>query len=348
MLHWKSTRLAILFIIIALLTAGCIFGPEQTEQIDPPPLATGSKMDMQNTAPVATTEAENSLNATLYFYDENYNVTPMTLGLPKVEGVAQEALNFMVKGGPGEALLPSGFSAILPEGTTVRGINILPEDKTAIVDFSKEFLNYKASEELDLLQAVTWTLTEFPTIKQVKFRVAGRDLDVMPVANTPVDRPLSRKAGINLEARDNVNIGQTMAVTLYFQGTNATGDYTYYVPVTRLVPRSDDIAKATIEELILGPKQGSSLVTSILPTTELIQVAITGDTITANFNQDLLGFGSDQASEEAIQSIVLSVTENLGMNKVQIMVDGDSKVVTGEKTLEKPVNRPEKINKFKF
>jgi germination protein M len=349
MLQWKTTRLAILFFIITLLTAGCgLFGPEQTQQIDPPPSAIGLQTDIQNTMPAATTEAENSLSATLYFYDEAHNVTPITLNLPEVEGIAQTALSFMVKGGTGEALLPSGFSAVLPEGTTVLGMDIKP-DKLAIVDFSKEFLNYEAKDEMKLLQAVTWTLTEFPTIKQVKLRVAGKDLNVMPVAKTPIDRPLSRKAGINLEIRDNVNLGQTMPVTVYFQGTNTAGDYTYYVPVTRLVPRNDDVAKATIEELILGPKQGSSLFSSVLPSTELIQIAISGDKVIANFSKDLLSFGeSSQASVEAVQSIVLSVTENTGMNKVQIMVDGDSKIVTGEKSLEKPVNRPERINKFKF
>jgi germination protein M len=345
--HKKTTKLAMLFLIISLLLSGCIFGPAQTK-IDPPPSELGTDTNGENTLPVTAMDLENAMNVTMYFYDENKHVTPMTLPIPKVEAVATAALSYMVKGGPGEALLPAGFSAILPAGTTVE-MNIIPQEKLAIVDFSKEFLNYTAEVERDLLEAVTWTITGFPTVDKVQFRVAGQDMDVMPVAKTPIDRPLSRAMGINMEAKDNVEISRTMPVTLYFQGTTTAGDFSYYVPVTRLVPKGEDVARATIQELIFGPKTGSSLVSNILPSTELLEVAITGDTVTADFSKDLLSFGEQTvASAEAIQTIVLSLTENTGMEKVQIMVDGSSNVTAGKQTLDKPVNRPIQINERKF
>lgn len=349
MLHKKSTKLAMLFMIISLLLSGCIFGPAQTKQIDPPPSELGTNTNTDNITPVTAMDPENSMNVVMYFYDENKHVTPMTLPIPKAEAVATAALSYMVKGGPGEALLPAGFTSILPEGTTVLGMNIKPDEKLAIVDFSKEFLNYTAEVERDMLEAVTWTLTGFPTVDQVQFRVAGQDLEVMPVAKTPMDRPLSRAMGINLEAKNSVDLSRTMAVTLYFQGTNAAGDYNYYVPVTRLIPKNEDIAKATIQELIFGPKNGSKLYSNLLPTTEILQVAITGDMIMADFNKELLSFGEGSvASADAVETIVLSLTENTGVEKVQIMVEGKTNLMAGERTLDQPVNRPIQINKREF
>jgi germination protein M len=344
MLQRKSIKLAIVFTIIALMTAGCIFGPEQAK-IDPPQ-ATG----LGTEAPVEATEtlANESIRTTLYFYDEKGNVTPLSMNLPKTPGIAKEALSYMVKGGQGEAVLPSGFSAVLPEGTVINEINITSE-KTAIVDFSKEFANYDESQELSMLQAITWTLTEFPTVERVELRMEGRALKTMPVAKTPLDRPLSRSMGINLEMADHVNVGDTMAITLYFQGSNSAGDYSYFVPVTRLVPRSQDVALTTLEQLVRGPKQGSSLVSAVLPSTQIEQVGITGDTITANFNRDLLLFNEEgRASGDAVKSIVLSLTENTGAQKVQIMVEGESQIVTEEQSLETPVLRPQEINATSF
>lgn len=350
MRYGKKITLGFLFIIISLLMSGCIFGPGQSAEIDPPPSIAGAGSNMNDSTAVMA-ESENPgdlMNVTVYAYDEYGNVTPVTIEVPKEAGVAKATLSYMIKGGSGEAFLPNGFSGILPEGTVVKEMDI-KQDKLAVVDFSKDFLTYDAEVELDIVQAITWALTEFDSIDKVKLRVEGQNLDVMPVANTPVDRPLTRAMGINLETADNVNVSDTMPVTLYFQGANSIGDYSYYVPVTRLVSRSQDVAKATLEQLILGPKQDTKLFSSLLPDTQVIEVAITGDTAVANFSKELLSFdGKSRVSEEAIQSIVLSLTENTMTKNVQVLVEGDSKVMAGEQSLEKPVNRPVKINKTKF
>lgn len=350
MRYGKRITMAILFIIISFMLSGCVFGPGSSVDMDNPPSTAGIGSDMNNSSAVMSeTETPGDLmNVTVYSYDEFGNVTPVTIEVPQEAGVAKATLSYMVKGGSGEAFLPNGFSGILPEGTVVREMDI-KQDKLAVVDFSKEFLNYDAAAELDIVQAITWALTEFDSIDKVQLRVEGQDLDVMPVANTPVDRPLTRAMGINVETADNVNVSDTMPVTLYFEGANSIGDYSYYVPVTRLIPRTQDVAKATLEQLISGPKRGTKLFSSILPDTQLIEVAITGDTVMANFSKELLSFdGTSKVSEEVIQSIVLSLTENTMTKNVQVLVEGDSRVMAGEQSLEKPVNRPVKINKTEF
>lgn len=345
MLYRKWIKLAAILTLITLLSAGCgLFGPKESQPIDPPQAQDGAGAD----GTVATT-AGNGVDVTLYLFDEKHNVTPTTLSLPDTESIGKEALEFLVKGGVSEGLLPTGFSGVLPEGTKILGLNVKKDEKLAIVDFSKEFKNYEAKDEERMLQAITWTLTEFPTVDKVKLRVEHKDLEIMPVAKTPVDQGLTRAAGINLEASETTNIGNTMPVTVYFQGTNTAGDYSYYVPVTRLVPRSDDVAQTVLNQLIQGPKEGSNLASTLLPSTKLLKVSMTGDKITANFDKTLLGLGGGkQVSSQTVDSIVLSLTENIPSAKVQIMVDGDAKVMMDKTSLEKPVSRPTEINRYKF
>ena len=69
----------------------------------------------------------------------------------------------------------------------------------ATVDFSKEFKDYQAEDEMKILQSITWTLTQFDSIEKVKLQMNGHPLEEMPVNGTPISGELSRNDGINLD-----------------------------------------------------------------------------------------------------------------------------------------------------
>ncbi|GAB7388706.1 spore germination protein GerM [Bacillaceae bacterium] len=339
---------------LMLLLSGCgLFGPEEIattpQTIDPPPLTevdkTGER-DLTQGEEAETTDGDKeetgaaTYKTTIYVQDANGYVVPFTVNVRKTEGQAKEVLRYLVKGGPVESLLPDGFSAVLPEGTKILGMVV--KDGAATVDFSPEFKNYDAKDEQRIVDAITWTLTEFASIDSVKIWINGYPQDVMPVNGTPISS-LSRENGINLELASNVKIGQTSPVTLYFQG-QTEGGFTYFVPVTRLVDEKLDTAQAAIEQLIKGPRQGTNLFSALLPSTKLIHIKQEGDTVVANFDETILKFDSGKASPDAMQSIVLSLTESTGAKKVQILVNGKGNVVADGIDYSKPVTRPVDIN----
>jgi germination protein M len=333
---------------VVLLASGCsTLGLGQKTQIDPPPAG----YDSTATATVQTKEVtakpadiKDAQQTTVYLEDANGYVAPVTLALPKSQAAAAQALQYMVEGGPVQDMLPSGFAAPLPKGTKMT-VNV--KDNTATVDFSKEFLSYNAQDERKMLEAITWTLTGFPSISQVKLTVQGNPLKEMPENATPLDEPLTRAMGINIEKGDGVDYGQSTPVTLYF--VNQTDpNYKYYVPVTRLVKRTDNVAEAVIEQLIQGPSVTASsrgLISVLPPSLELKNdVKIQGDVATVNFSDQLLG-EEKKAPAEALQEVVLSLTENTGATSVQIEVNGDTKVTsTDSKSYSKPVTRPDHLN----
>jgi germination protein M len=340
MLHRPWIRAAAITGVIALLTTGCsLLGAKETKQIDPPQQESGAQT---TSGAVTINMAESTAQMTLYAKDAKGFVAPISLALPKTPSPARTALEYMVQGGPVSSLLPSGFTALLPQGTIIKGVNIV-DKKLAVVDFSKAFLNYNPQDERKILEAVTWTLTGFSTVNKVQLWVEGKALKEMPIGKTPLDQPTGRNMGINIEKSEDVEFGQSTPVTLYFLNQNDQS-YKYYVPVTRMVKRTDDVVMTVVQQLIKGPDAKKGLSSVMNTATEVRGVKKTDTLITVDFSGKLLG-PDQKASLESLQSVVLSLTENTGIGKVQIMIDGKVKDVSADQlNYSQPVSRPLHIN----
>lgn len=344
MKQYKWTRWAAVTGIVVLLTSGCSEATkEQSQPIDPP--QTGREAGAMGAQAVSAAIA-NPMQVTVYAKDEKGFVAPIALQVEKTEGTAKRALEYMVEGGPSQGQLPAGFTSLLPKGTEIKGISI--KDKLAIVDFSNSFTDYNLQDERKILEAVTWTVTSFPTVDKVQIRVEGKALKEMPVGGTPMDEALTRAMGINLEKPEHVEYGQATPVTLYFLNKNQE-EYSYYVPVTRLINRTDEVAEAVVQQLIAGPDEKKGLAAVMSPGAELLKVSKAEDIITVNFSDTMLG-PDHKAPAEALKAVVLSLTENAGAaTKVQILVNGEAKVsATDNQSYAKPVSRPQAVNQVKL
>jgi germination protein M len=119
----------------------------------------------------------------------------------------------------------------------------------------------------------------------------------------------------------------------------------YYVPVTRMVNSSDQIGETVMKELIKGPQYDSGLSAALDNTLAVNKVQVKGKVVSADLGEQLLQYGKNSASKDAIQTIVLSLTENTDADKVQLTVNGKQSVaVEGEGTVSNPVARPVFVN----
>lgn len=318
----------------AVLVTGCSAGTSGSLPIDPPQAITvGADLDL-----VTGEAAEQVFQSTLYVRDGDGYIVPLGVKVPyENNNFAERTLQYMVKGGPVEELLPDGFTAVLPEGTEVLSINISEMTKTATIDFNPSFRNYEENEERQILEAITWAMTSFPSIEYVQLWVDGRVLHEMPVAKTPLNAPLSRKFGINVERASGVEFSRSTPVTLYF--LNQTADnFTYYVPVTRLIHRTDDPAGAAIAELIKGPLDSSKLDAVFWPADrELSNTVTIGEgLVSIDFDAALLG-ETEQLPAEAIQAAVLSLKELTAAQEVRVSVGGEAAAVTADLKVINPI-----------
>lgn len=345
----------------SFLLAGCgLFGGEEKQELDPPQEITYVEGENQEEVTIegeegkgeeAKEQAVETVERVLFLIDKNGMVVPQSLELPATKEAAKQVIEYLVVDGPVSNILPNGFRAVIPQGTVVQGVNIT-EDGTAVVDFSKEFSDYKPEDEQKILQAVTWTLTQFENVEKVKLWINGHELTEMPVNGTPIGEGVSRADGINMLNSSVLDITNTRAITVYYVAENDGKEY--YVPVTKRISNDqEDAVEGAVTALIEGPTLTSGLLSEIQPDVKLLNSPLYEDgVVTLNFNEAIFSSFDEEKkmiSDNVLNALVLTVTEQPGVEKVAIQVNGESNLVTeAGKPLTEPVIRPEKVNTGSF
>lgn len=342
------SKVSICAIALMIPLIGCGVQKQSGSNISPPPdkVNVAKKSDDGSktvTSKKSAKEATKTVDRQLFLIDANGHVTPQTFKLPNVQSPANEVLKYLVKDGPVSEMLPDGFQAVLPAGTTFT-LNLDPKDGTLTVDFSKDFTHYKAKDEEKMLEALTWTLTQFDSVKRVKLSVNGKALSEMPVAKTPIDRNgLTRADGINVTLGNVVDITGSDSVTVYYLSQNDNGD-SYYVPVTQRVKSTDDLLTAKVDALINPPASDPTLISPFNSS----DVALMGKpevkdgVVTLNFNDQFYTNAKKKlVSDKAIDCLALSLIGHDSIKKVSVEVKGKTEMtLESGKPLTKPVTKP--------
>ncbi len=107
-------------------------------------------------------------------------------------GVATAALEALLTG-PTRAERRAGLTTKIPRGTRPLGVTIA--NGVARVDLSSDFEAGAGAGSLQLrLAQVVYTLTQFPTVKAVRFELDGSPVDVFSSSGIVLDHPVGRNA----------------------------------------------------------------------------------------------------------------------------------------------------------
>ena len=176
-------------------------GPsDETPSIPPSPSASPSGSASASPSippsgePSPSSPAETMLVRAYYILDGAPGVeglVPTLRVVPKTTGVARAAMNALLD--PQAVLAKySQLSSGIPSGTKLLGISI--KNGVATVDFSSEFESGGGSASAAYrLGQVTYTLTQFPTVRSVLFQVEGRTVTTFGSEGIVLDGPQTRK-----------------------------------------------------------------------------------------------------------------------------------------------------------
>lgn len=337
------------WIIMIILLAGCFQGEQTLEEMDMPQIDYSEQESAAEPAQGEEDEPEEEPEASsvfreLFLLDANGMVAPQSIEMPLLPSyeVATQALEYLVRGGPITPSLPNGFQAVLPEGTEVLGMD-LQKDGTLVVDLSEEFKEYAEQEELKILQAMTYTLTQFENVERIKLHIAGEPISEMPVAGTPISQGYSRANGINLLNNDITDFLQSETETIYYPAQYQDQDY--YIPVTQYMEKNDEDKIETIVNSLLGG-------TSLLFTTNIVHVfhpdaglaeppTIEDGVVTLHFNEMILEDVDQQIiADEVVETLVRTLTEQPTIEAVQIKVSNmDSLKRENGESYDEPVTK---------
>lgn len=339
----RRILLPIIPVSLAIILTGCFQGEQslnnKNKEIDPPKenaeavnkLDDNAKKDdsakKEENGKAEGNEADSkeakTVSRQLYLLDSNGMVASQTLEIPVPESkeVAAQALEYLVKDGPVTQLLPTGFQAVLPQGTKVLGLN-LKKNGTLIVNVSKDFKNYKAENEAEILQAMTYTLTQFDNVNNIKLQIDGKMQDAMPVNGTPVGDGYSRANGINLVKSESVDLMESKPVTLFFPSVQDENHY--FVPVTKYINvSSDDLYSSLVQELVDGPGFNTNLKHVFNEQTELVSSpSINSGVLELEFSKAVLK-DSDKAviPDKVMETLVRTLTGDGTVEAVEVKVE---------------------------
>ncbi|HRC81694.1 MAG TPA: GerMN domain-containing protein [Sedimentibacter sp.] len=328
MAHQKKVFLILIVLIAVCLTAcgtlDMMVGLKEKANPDVSDLAELSEFEIVEDAvgeeayeEVIETAAEpqeevKMTNIMAYFEDEYGFVVPVNTKIPWEEGIAKATLRSMIAGSETEKrIAQSGLHGVIPEGTEIRGMSI--KDGLCRVDFSKNILNTSSLEqEENMISAITYALTEFPTIDRVELLVEGQALSSLPNGYA-INKGFERE-NINLYgSEDGVNY------TVYFKAPD-TEVMGHYVPLTFSATKVGNPVQFVVEKLFEGPPADTTLSNNIPIGINLRDVKVVGDKAVIN-----LGVEAVKLSEQDFRdmsSIVVLCLEQYGIGDVEFNIEG--------------------------
>ena len=123
---------------------------------------------------------------------DNAGLVPVLREIPKTQAVGAAAMAALIHG-PNDAELgarPAMYTTI-PDGTRFLGLTI--DAGVATVNLSKEFESGGGSASvLGRLAQVVFTLTQFPTVKSVRFQLDGEQVTTFSGEGVVLDTPVGR------------------------------------------------------------------------------------------------------------------------------------------------------------
>lgn len=268
-----------------------------------------SEQKEENLANIYTLNDDNYISKTAVYVSKNLSL----------EDKIKEKLEIMIAENNKNALLPSYFNPILPENTKVE--DVVVEESLVKVYFSKELMNITEEQSEQMIEAITYTITD-ENILGIEIYVEENMLKYVPHTNKKLPAVLTEDFGINktyeISKTDNI----VKIVMTYYGSDN--NDY-YEIPVTKYVNDDREKLEIIIEELenLCTVNNLKTLVENL----EVLEYNIEDTKITLNINKDLT------SAEENI--LLTSIFNNYDVDKIELLVKNEKKLEKTKKDIEK-------------
>jgi hypothetical protein len=222
-----KSRLVVILAALALL-AGCGSGDEETT-VAAPGETTATTTGSTTTAPTETGDVAEEQRLQVYFLrDEKIGVGARRV--PETPAVGAEAVRALLEG-PSDEEGTAGLTTAIPSGTELLDLEI--SDGVATVDLSEEFASGGGSLSIQARVAqVVYTLTQFPTVRSVAFRLEGEPVEALGGEGLVLTEPVDRADFEDLTPQilvESPAVGEAVGTPLRITGTANTFEATFMV-----------------------------------------------------------------------------------------------------------------------
>lgn len=315
-MSFKKIISIFLLLTTIFLVTGCTKLQSMKEMITDPDEKEESAKKQTETVEITVDEGD-SRETVIYYKDKKNLLIPISRKISWDTGIAKKTLSYMVNNDENQTdMVKSGLEPVLPTGSEILGMSVDEETGLSKVNFSKEVLNTSDKvDEVSLVNAIVYTLTEFPTIQKVQFMIDGEIKETLTYG-TDISEPIERR-DINL-----VDNNGDSKVVVYYKGTT-NGEYEYYVPVTETVATPTPDIYTALEELFEGPPESSGLYTDIPMGVELKGVEVKDGVALIDLSESSKeSITNQQAFDSMNKNIALTLDQFDEIEKVEILIGG--------------------------
>lgn len=279
-----------------------------------------------------TTNGSNNINQSLSYIEPNKTTIYLVDNSNMVARVktitkenkdtlkkATEIINALIINSQASKYNPSGFKAIIPEGTKILSISL--SENILKINFNEKFLSIDKNNEEKMLEALIYSLTEISDIKGIMIFVNNNILEELPNSKTKLPDVLDRKYGIN-KIYEIDDVKNTSATTIYY--LSEFENTKYYTPVTFINNDSEDKIEVIIEKLKSSPINQTNLMSYLASDAELLDYEINENTVSLTFNNYIFEeFSNKDILEEVKYTIGLSIKDNYAVDEVVFNVNNE-------------------------
>ena len=203
------------------------------------------------------------------------------------------------------------YKRAIPEGLTIMDYKIV--DRQLILNFDTKYSELKGIPEVLCRATIVKTLSQIPDIDFILFNVNGQ-----PLIDSNGNQIGLMTAEFFIE---NTGAEINYKVTLYF--ANETGDLLKKTTRNIFYTGTSSIEELVINQIINGPTE-NGLYATVSADTTLLNVSTKESICYVDLNEKFLDKLPNVSDNVAIYSIVNSLVELPGINKVQFRINGES------------------------
>lgn len=210
--------------------------------------------------------------------------------------------------------------AALSDKVTYQGFK--RADQVLYLYFDNNYTSMASYREVLCRAALVKTLTQAAGVDHVSIYCGEQPL--MGADGTPVGM---MKASDFVESISDVNAYESTELTLYF--TDKNGEKLYAEKRTVMHDINTSVQKVVVEELISGPEK-KGLCPTLDSKVKLLNVSVNENVCYLNFDASFLNSTPEVRDYIPIYSIVNSISELSGVNRVQISINGSQDMLFRE------------------
>ncbi|MEL7566020.1 MAG: GerMN domain-containing protein [Dehalobacterium sp.] len=323
----KSTKVLFLFLFLLLFVlSGCLWSKDKPAEGNNPD---STKNEANSEERKALLVKDQELVVVYFAASDGKNIVPVTLAIKPSNEAAKIAVEKLLAGPENDFSQPT-----ICEGTKLKDLYL--QGATAYVDLTEEVLSTSEDSAEQTIEALVFTLTEFPTVQDVQILINGQIKEKLGLVD--ISKPIARPEAINYygDKPSDQNIAK-----IYFSDSNAV----YLVPVTMQVDAKNPPLSA-LKKLVKGPPKESGLVLTIWQGTKINDFKVEDYVATVDFSTEVLGYGGGSTAEMMlINSVLYTLTQFPEIERVQFLIDGNKIEFFPEGSdVSSPLMAPSKIN----